>query len=209
MEDFPAEVSEEARRYLSRIRASTLRMGQLIEDLLNLSNVSRGALERSEFDLGDLARSVMDEIRQREPERLAEILIWGGMVVQADRRLVQAALENLLTNAWKFTSKTGSPRIEVGVIRDGERATYFVRDNGAGFDMAYVGKLFTPFQRLHGADEYAGTGIGLATVQRIVHRHGGRIWADARIGAGAAFYFTLAADSAPMPGSSPEPGAQS
>jgi signal transduction histidine kinase len=208
LEDFPRDVPENAQRYLDRIRAATKRMGQLIEDLLNLSNVSRGTLERSEFDLGELARNVIDDIRQRDPERRADVVVRGAMMVQADRRLVQAALENLLANAWKFTSKTENPRIEVGVIRDGDLATYFVRDNGAGFDMAYVGKLFAPFQRLHGADEYAGTGIGLATVQRIVHRHGGRIWADAGVGAGAAFYFTLAADSIAQPGPSPESGAR-
>jgi light-regulated signal transduction histidine kinase (bacteriophytochrome) len=113
------------------------------------------------------------------------------MQVDADPRLVRAALENLLANAWKFTAKTAQARIEVGCLRDGERCTYFVRDNGAGFDMAYAGKLFGAFQRLHSVDDFPGTGIGLATVQRIVNRHGGRIWADGRVGKGAVFFFTL------------------
>ena len=196
LEDFPKDVPEEAQRYLSRIRTSTLRMGQLIEDLLNLSRVSRGALDRAEVDLSDLARQVVALIRQHEPARSVDISIWDGMNVQADPRLLRAVLENLIGNAWKFTAKAEHPRIEVGVLRDGEHQVFFVRDNGAGFNMAYVDKLFGPFQRLHSTSEFAGTGIGLATVQRIVFRHGGRIWADAKEGKGATFYFTLAADHA-------------
>ncbi len=194
LEDFPDDVPDDAKRYLARIRAATGRMGQLIEDLLNLSNVSRGALERSEFDLSELARETIDELQQREPQRSVEFVAWGDLKVQADRRLLQAALDNLLGNAWKFTARQPAPRIELGVMRDGSRRTYFVRDNGAGFDMEFAGKLFAPFQRLHAVDEFPGTGIGLATVQRIVHRHGGRIWADARVGGGAAFFFTLISD---------------
>jgi signal transduction histidine kinase len=198
LEDFPKDVPEEAQRYLSRIRASTLRMGQLIEDLLNLSRVSRGTLERTETDLSELARQIVAVVRQHDPGRSVDISIWDGMSVQADHRLLRAALENLIANAWKFTSKTEYPRIEIGVLRDGRHQVFFVRDNGAGFNMAYVDKLFSPFQRLHSAAEYAGTGIGLATVQRIVFRHGGRIWADAKVDKGAAFYFTLTADDAPQ-----------
>jgi signal transduction histidine kinase len=195
LEDFPTDVPEEAQRYLSRIRASTLRMGQLIEDLLNLSRVSRGALNRAQVDVSELARQIVGEIRQHDPDRLVDVSIWDGMSAQADHRLLRAALENLLGNAWKFTAKAEHPRIEVGVLRDGEHQVFFVRDNGAGFNMAYVDKLFGPFQRLHSTSEFSGTGIGLATVQRIVFRHGGRIWADAKVGKGAAFYFTLASDS--------------
>ena len=194
LEDFPKDVPEEAQRYLARIRTATLRMGQLIEDLLNLSRVSRGALDRMPVDLSELARQVMGNIRQHEPERNVDVSIWDAMSVQGDQRLLRAALENLLGNAWKFTGKTEHPRIEVGVLRDRELQTFFVRDNGAGFNMDYVDKLFSPFQRLHSTAEYSGTGIGLATLQRIVHRHGGRIWADASVGKGATFYFTLAAD---------------
>jgi signal transduction histidine kinase len=195
LEDFPKDVPEEAQRYLSRIRTATLRMGQLIEDLLNLSRVSRSMLDLAQVDLSELARQVMNNIRQHEPQRDVDVSIWDGMSVQADPRLLRAAFENLLGNAWKFTGKTANPRIEVGVLRDRDLQVFFVRDNGAGFSMEYADKLFSPFQRLHSANEYSGTGIGLATVQRIVRRHGGRIWANASVGNGAAFYFTLVADS--------------
>ncbi len=194
LEDFPKDVPEEAQRYLSRIRSSTQRMGQLIEDLLNLSRVSRGGLERRDADISDLARQVVTELQTREPQRKVDISIWDGMRANADSRLLRAALENLIGNAWKFSSKTDQPRIEIGSLSDDGRAVFYVRDNGAGFDMAYANKLFGAFQRLHSGNEYQGTGIGLATVQRIVHRHGGRIWADAKPGKGAAFYFTLESD---------------
>jgi signal transduction histidine kinase len=191
IEDFPKDVPDEARRYLGRIRASTQRMGQLIEDLLNLSKVSRGELQRREVDVAEVARQVIAELQGREPARNVEISVWDGMQANADPRLLRAVFENLIGNAWKFTSKVEHARIEVGVLRDGEQTTLFVRDNGAGFDMAYASKLFGAFQRLHSVNEYQGTGIGLATVQRIVHRHGGRIWADAKPGKGAVFFFTL------------------
>lgn len=191
LEDFPHDVPEDAKGYLTRIRSSTLRMGQLIEDLLNLSKVSRAELARREVDLGQIAQEIVADLRQREPAREVEVSIWDGLQANADGRLIRAALENLIGNAWKFSSRTGRPRIEVGAMRDGGQATYFVRDNGAGFDMKYANKLFGAFQRLHSANEFQGTGIGLATVQRIVHKHGGRIWADATPGKGAVFYFTL------------------
>ena len=192
LDDFPKDVPDEATRYLGRIRSSTLRMGQLIEDLLNLSKVSRGDLQPREVDVSGIARQVVADLQQREPARKLEISIWDGMQANADPRLLRAALENLIGNAWKFTSKIEHARIEVGVLPDGKQATLFVRDNGAGFDMTYAGKLFGAFQRLHSVNEYQGTGIGLATVQRIIHRHGGRIWADAKPGKGAVFFFTLA-----------------
>jgi signal transduction histidine kinase len=191
LEDFPEVVPGEAQRYLARIRASTQRMGQLIEDLLNLSRVSRVELQKKPVNIGELARQVAAELQTREPQRKVEVSIWDGMEATGDARLLRAALENLIGNAWKFTSKAELARIEVGVLRDGGKATYFVKDNGAGFDMAYASKLFGAFQRLHAASEFAGTGIGLATVQRIMHRHGGRVWADAKVGEGAVFYFTL------------------
>jgi signal transduction histidine kinase len=197
VEDHGKDVPPEGQRYLTRIRSSTQRMAQLIEDLLNLSRVSRGALARREVDLSELARQVAAELQQREPERKVDLLVWDGIQANADPRLLRAVFENLIGNAWKFTGKRADPRIEVGSLRDGGRVTYYVRDNGAGFDMAYADKLFGAFQRLHAASEFAGTGIGLATVQRIVHRHGGRIWADAQPGKGAVFYFTLAADGTP------------
>jgi signal transduction histidine kinase len=191
LEDFPGDVPEEAKRYLARIRTATLRMGQLIEDLLNLSRVSRTELNRAEVDVGEIARQVAAELQAREPERKVELNVWDGMLAAADARLLRAALENLIGNAWKFTSKVAQARLEIGQMRDRERKVFFVRDNGAGFDMAFANKLFGAFQRLHGANEFAGTGIGLATVQRIIQRHGGEIWADAQPGRGAVFYFSL------------------
>jgi len=131
-------------------------------------------------------------LRRQSPERQVKLVIEPGLLVQGDPTLLRVVLENLLGNAWKFSGKAEHARVEVGLLRDGAEATFFVRDNGAGFDMRYASKLFGAFQRLHSADEYQGTGIGLATVQRIVHRHGGRIWADANPGKGAVFFFTLA-----------------
>lgn len=193
IEDCLQDIPEEGRRHLARIRAATLRMGQLIEDLLALSRVSRGALQKAEVDMSALARQIGAELRQREPRKGVELYVWDGMKALGDPRLLRAALENLIGNAWKFTSKAPKPRIEVGALPDAAQTTYFVRDNGAGFDMKYANKLFGAFQRLHSMNDFPGTGIGLATVQRIVHRHGGRIWASAEVGAGATFFFTLAA----------------
>jgi light-regulated signal transduction histidine kinase (bacteriophytochrome) len=166
-------------------------MGQLIEDLLNLSRVSRVELALQDVDVSEIARQVAADLQQREPGRKVELAIWEGMRAKADPRLLRAALENLIGNAWKFTSKHEHARIEAGCLSDRGQVTFFVRDNGAGFDMAYSNKLFGAFQRLHAVSEFAGTGIGLATVQRIVHRHGGRIWADGQPGKGAVFHFTL------------------
>jgi len=192
VEDFPEQLPADAKRYLSRIRTSTQHMAQLIEDLLNLARVSRGTLERRTVDLSQVARQVVGELQQHEPGRAVEVAVWEGMSAEADPHLLRVALENLIGNAWKFTSKAPKPHIEIGALKDHGRATFFVRDNGAGFEMAYADKLFGAFQRLHAASEYAGTGIGLATVQRIVHRHGGRIWAEGEVGKGAVFFFTLA-----------------
>ena len=192
LDDFPEHLPGDAKRYLSRIRASTQHMAQLIEDLLKLARVSRGPLERRTVDLALIARQVVGELQQGEPGRAVEVSIWDGMRAEGDPHLLRAALDNLIGNAWKFTSKSAKPRIEIGALKDRGRTTYFVRDNGAGFEMAYADKLFGAFQRLHSTNEYSGTGIGLATVQRIVHRHGGRIWAEAEVGKGAVFFFTLA-----------------
>jgi signal transduction histidine kinase len=200
VEDFSQQLPEEAKRYLARVRSSTQRMAQLIEDLLNLSRVSRGELLRQEVDVGDLARKVVADLQLRDAERKVEVTVWDEMRANADGRLLRAALENLIGNAWKFTAKAEHARIEVGALRDAGLSTFFVRDNGAGFDMAYADKLFGAFQRLHSVNEFQGTGIGLATVQRIVHRHGGRIWADAKPGKGAVFFFTLEAGAAQAAG---------
>jgi PAS domain S-box-containing protein len=191
VEDFGEQVDEEARRYLSRIRSATQRMGQLIDDLLTLSRISRVELAWSKVDLSAMAHQIIGELRHRDARRTVEVSIWDGIMIQGDPRLLRIALENLLGNAWKFTEKTTEPRIEFGALEDRAQSTYFVRDNGAGFDMAHAENLFGAFQRLHAVTDFPGTGIGLATVQRIVHRHSGRIWANAQRGRGATFFFTL------------------
>ena len=192
VEDFPEEAPEEARRYLSRILEGTRRMGQLIDDLLELSRVSRTPLQRQDVDVSELAGGVVEELRQEEPRPGLVATVWDDMHAFADPRLLRAVYANLIGNAWKFSAKVEQAKIEIGAVRDREgQLVYFVRDNGAGFDMAYADKLFKAFQRLHTVNEYKGTGIGLATVLRIVRRHGGRIWADGQVGKGATFHFTL------------------
>ena len=188
-EDAGPQLDETSRDYLNRVLAATARMSDLIDALLELSRISRVAIQRAAVDLGAIATAVVDELRVRDPERQVEVVIAPNLVASADPRLARALLDNLVGNAWKFTSKSPAARIEVGVSDEAERA-YFVRDNGAGFAIAHAAKLFAPFQRLHGND-FAGTGVGLATVRRIVERHGGRIWADGEVGAGATFWFTL------------------
>lgn len=184
-------LDETNRDYFRRILSATNRMGELIDDLLKLSRVTREELRPREIDLSGLGRTVADELRAATPDRATEILISDGLAARGDPRLLRIVLENLLGNAWKFTAKTSSPRIEFGARNEGRERVFFVRDNGAGFEMQYAGKLFAPFQRLHRVAEYPGTGIGLATVQRIIHRHGGRVWAEAETGRGATFFFTL------------------
>jgi signal transduction histidine kinase len=177
---------------LERVVGATERMGQLIDDLLNLSRVTRADLVRRSLDLSAKARSIVENLRRTAPQRSTEFVIADGVSADGDPRLVRIVLENLLGNAWKFTANTPAARIEFGATTapDG-RVTCYVRDNGAGFDMAYVDKLFGAFQRLHSMAEFPGTGIGLATVQRVILRHGGRVWAEAEVGKGATFYFTL------------------
>lgn len=191
LEELPADLPVGNRHYLERIIAASYRMGQLIEDLLNLSRVSRVGLQPQSVNLTDMVWEVLNVLQNRHPNQVVDLSVWKSMTVQADPKLLRIVLENLLDNAWKFSSEQEKPQIVVGMTKDGVHATYFVRDNGAGFDMKYADKLFAPFQRLHAAHEFPGTGIGLVTVQRIVHRHGGRIWFDAAPGAGATFYFTL------------------
>ena len=166
-------------------------MGALIDALLELSRLNRGELARERLDVSEMARDVAAELAEAEPGRAVELAIVDDLEAHADRRLVQALLANLLGNAWKFTARHETARIEVGVDdADGERA-FYVRDDGAGFDMAYADKLFGAFQRLHSPGEFEGLGIGLATVQRIVRRHGGRVWAESEVEKGATFHFTL------------------
>lgn len=191
LEDYEAQLDAVGRDYLRRVRAASQRMAQLIDDLLKLSRLSRGELHCERVDLSALARDVVVELRQRQPERQVDVTIAPQLVVYGDARLLQIVLENLLGNAWKFTGKMAAARIELGVMEHEGQLTYFIRDNGAGFEMTYVDKLFGAFQRLHQNAEFEGTGIGLATVQRIIHRHGGHIWAESVVGQGATFYFTL------------------
>ncbi len=176
---------------LTRVVAASRRMAELIDDLLALAQVSRQDMVPAEVDLSALAAQVVDDLRQAEPERQVEVSIDPGMRLHADRSLVRIALENLIGNAWKFTSRTATPRIEVSLVEHEQGRACRVRDNGAGFDMHYAQKLFAPFERLHNESEFAGSGIGLSIVQRVVARHGGRVWAHGQPGAGASFYFSL------------------
>jgi PAS domain S-box-containing protein len=191
MEDYSDNLDSVARDYLNRVRAASQRMGQLIDDLLNLSRVTRSKMSFETINLSAMVEEILAEFKQDDPGRIVDIIIEPDLFTRGDKRLLRVLLENLLGNAWKFTSKKASSIIEFGVLDKGDEPVYFVRDNGAGFDMAYADKLFGAFQRLHKADEFAGTGIGLATVARIVHRHGGHAWAEAALNKGATFYFTL------------------
>jgi two-component system, sensor histidine kinase and response regulator len=184
-------LDETGRRFLERVREASQHMSQLIDDVLYLSRVTRAELREQEVDLSALATHALTRLQESEPSRSAEIKIRPGVLVTGDGQLLRIALENLLENAWKFTAKEPESRIEFGVTNASGEPTYFVRDNGAGFDMTYVDRLFGPFQRLHPQREFPGSGIGLATVQRIIHRHGGRVWAEGLVGKGATFQFTL------------------
>jgi light-regulated signal transduction histidine kinase (bacteriophytochrome) len=189
-EDYGHCLDEQAQDYLRRVRSGTQRMGQLIDDLLQLSRINRAAFNPVDVNLSTMAQAIMDQLAATAPDRSVDLVIAPEMKALGDERLLNIALINLLDNAWKYTGKTAAARIEFGAVRQDGQTVYYVRDNGAGFDMQYAGKLFGAFQRLHGA-EFPGTGIGLATVARIVHRHGGRIWANSAIGKGASFYFSL------------------
>ena len=191
LEDYADELDEEGKDYLERVAAAGQRMVQMVEGLLNLSRVMRVEIQRETVDLRALAGSITQGLRQSDPERRVEFAIDGDLVAEGDRRLLKTVLENLLGNAWKFTGKQPRAKIEFGTVEHGDAPVYFVRDDGVGFDMAYADKLFRVFQRLHSPDEFEGTGIGLATVARIVRRHGGRVWAEGEVGRGATFYFTL------------------
>jgi light-regulated signal transduction histidine kinase (bacteriophytochrome) len=192
VEDAGPALAADAHGHLDRIRGATRRMGQLIDDLLALSKVSRAELKRERVDITEIATQIAADLNRSAPERRVTVTVAPGLTDSADPRLVRQALQNLIENAWKFSGRREDAAIEIGQTRaaDGEPA-FFVRDNGAGFDPEYAEKLFGPFQRLHGVSEFPGTGIGLATVQRIVHRHGGRVWADGQVDRGATFYFTL------------------
>jgi PAS domain S-box-containing protein len=194
MDDYESVLDEPARRYIERIRAAAGRMGEIIDSLLMLSSISRVELHPQKLDLGRLAREIVDELRVMEPERNVVLDVEPDLLVRADPQLMRSALENLLGNAWKFTREREVATIELGKLPDRNEPTFFVRDNGAGFDMTYGQKLFEPFQRLHHPARFEGTGIGLGTVQRIMARHGGRVWGHGVPERGATFYFCLPAD---------------
>ncbi|HYC00310.1 MAG TPA: PAS domain S-box protein [Candidatus Limnocylindrales bacterium] len=191
LEEYGDGLDEQARFYIDRVHATSARMGQLIQDLLALARVTRSSMRRGPVDLATLARGVAAELRQGQPDRDVEFIIPDQVRAEGDASLLRIVMENLIGNAWKYTSKHASARIEFGIDDTGGERAYFVRDDGAGFDMRYADKLFGAFQRLHAVAEFEGTGIGLATVQRIVQRHGGRVWATGAPEKGATFYFTL------------------
>lgn len=190
IEDYGKRLAPEASAYLEKIVAATSKMGTLIDSLLNLSRVARTELSWELVDLSDLADSIVVELMESEPERSVEVSIERGLRIHGDRPLLRQLLQNLLGNAWKYSTFKQKSRIELGKTALAGESVFFVRDNGAGFDMAYSDKLFSIFQRIHGS-EFEGTGIGLATAQKIVKRHGGSIWAESKIDNGATFYFTL------------------
>ncbi len=184
-------LDDQGRDHLQRVRGASQRMGQLIDDLLSLSRMTRGEMHREAVDLAPLAREIAAALRKSQPDRRVEFIIPESLSAHGDVQLLRAALDNLLGNAWKYTGRRAQARIEVGSFESGDATVYCIKDDGAGFDMAYADRLFQPFQRLHGAQEFEGSGIGLATVRRIIHRHGGNVWAEAAVEQGATFYFTL------------------
>ncbi len=192
MEDYAGQLPAEAMNFLERVRTAAQRMAKLIDDLLNLSHITRTPVDSKAVDISAMAQDIANDLQKAEPARKVSFLISPNLQTKADSHLLRVALENLINNAWKFTSKLGQARIEVGALAENGEQIFFVRDNGAGFDMAYANKLFGAFQRLHAVTEFPGTGVGLATVQRIIHKHGGRIWADSAVDQGATFFFTLA-----------------
>ncbi|WP_306535329.1 ATP-binding protein [Geobacter sp.] len=200
LEDCAGQLDLQGKGYLTRICAAANRMGQLIDDLLQLASVSRSDLQRRSVSLSLLARTIAAELAGTDPERDVSFTIAEGVKGDGDPLLLRIVLENLLGNAWKYTGKKPRAVIEFGAVEGEEGRAFYVRDNGVGFDMAYVDKLFNPFQRLHAMDEFEGTGIGLATVRRVVERHGGRVWAEGMLGTGATIYFTLGETQPPADG---------
>jgi signal transduction histidine kinase len=191
LEDYRDTLDDTAKSYLDRVRKATQHMGRLIDDMLKLSRVTRSEFHYESVDLSAMVRAIFEKLQQDDPDRTVDVIIREGVFVNGDTYLLQIAMENLAGNAWKFTGKETEPQVEFGTtVREG-KITCFIRDNGVGFDMTYVDKLFGAFQRLHTSVEFPGTGIGLATVRRIINRHGGQVWAEAEAGKGATFYFTL------------------
>src|SRR6184192_949348 len=191
LEDYAAQLDEAGRESLHRVRAASQRMGTLIDDLLKLARVTRAEMRTEDVDLSGMARDIASELQRAAPERQVEFAIAAGLKARGDARLLRVALDNLLRNSWKYTAKRPGARVEFASVDANGGQAFAVRDNGAGFDMKYADKLFGVFQRLHSAAEFEGTGVGLATVRRIINRHGGRIWAEGAVDQGATFYFTL------------------
>jgi light-regulated signal transduction histidine kinase (bacteriophytochrome) len=191
MEDYFDKLDDTGKNYLKRIQANSVRMAKLIDALLKLSRVTRHELTLTPVKIGQMAAEIASELQEAEPDRDVEFRINSGLTAIADGAMIKSVMENLLGNAWKFTGKTGKALIEFGVTHEDAQPVFFVRDNGVGFNMEYASKLFGAFQRLHRNDEFEGTGIGLATFQRIILLHGGRVWAEGEEGKGATFYFTL------------------
>ncbi len=191
LDNFSNQLDAEGKHFLSRIRSSVLHMSQLIDDLLQLSRIAQSEMNSSPVDLSKLAQQIADSLMALKPEREANFIIQKDMLAMGDFRLLKLMLENLFNNAWKFTQKKPVTQIEFGYQNNRPEPYYYVKDNGAGFNNSYASKLFLPFQRLHTEQDFPGTGIGLATVKRIVHRHNGKVWAEGKVGEGAVFYFTL------------------
>jgi len=191
LEDYADKIDETGKDYLDRVRNATVRMGQIIDDLLKLSRVTRSEMNWQQVNLSNMVKMLADSLHQNHPERNANFIIEDDLVAYGDERLLSVALENLISNAWKFSEKATPSVIEFGVTQKDGNLTYYVRDNGVGFDMAYVGKLFNAFQRLHKIEDFPGTGIGPATVKRIISRHGGKVWIEGEPGSGTTTFFTL------------------
>jgi len=190
-EDYGQTIGPTGQAYLTRIRKATHRMAELIDNLIELARLTRQTPHRQQVDVSELVTQIVDELRAEMPERQMALRLEPGLTADADRALLRALLENLLRNAWKFTARTEHPTVSVTAKEVDDKQVYCIADNGVGFDMAFANKLFRPFHRLHDQTEFAGTGIGLATVDRIIQRHGGSVWAESEVGKGARFYFTL------------------
>ena len=197
LEDYGKTLDAEGQHLLQRVRNAAQHMGRLIDGLLGLSRLTRMSIRSQRVDLSELGRAAAERLKESQPDRVVEFVIGDGFVENGDSALLGAVIENLLSNSWKFTRNQPNARIEFGCAQENGQTAYFVRDNGAGFDMAFATKLFGVFQRLHTPSEFEGTGVGLATVRRIVHRHGGRVWAEGKVGEGASFHFTLGDRVAP------------
>jgi light-regulated signal transduction histidine kinase (bacteriophytochrome) len=198
LEDYRDQLDEQGQQYIDRVRSETQRMGYLIDDMLKLSRLTRAEMFKKQVDLSALAQTIAQRLQETEPLRKVHFNIQAGLKADGDSHLLEVVLTNLLDNAFKFTAKQADARIEFGQTELENQRVFFVRDNGAGFDVSYSQKLFGAFQRMHKVSEFPGTGIGLATVQRIIHRHGGRVWAKSEVDRGAVFYFTLGSPD-PLP----------